>query len=339
MSEPLYLPAELWEPGTDKSARCRLCAQYCLIAEGASGKCGVRKNRSGSLLTRAANEVAAVNLDPVEKKPLYHFLPGTQTFSVGGFGCNFSCDFCQNSDISQYHLRWESGGNFMNPARVVSAAQKYRAASVSYTYNEPTVFFELMRPSAALAHEHGLYNIMVSNAYMSPEAFKRLDGLVDAANFDLKSFSDGFYRDYCGARLKPVLQTIARAVKAGWWVEVTTLLIAGLNDGGKELDSLASYIYNELGPDVPWHVSRFRPAFRMLNRPVTPLESIERAMEAGLRAGLNYVYAGNIPGHEAESTFCPSCKARLIGRVGYNIQVGFSGVCPDCGFEISGFWK
>lgn len=339
MSEALYSTAELWEAGAGKSARCRLCAQYCLIESGAHGKCGVRKNRGGTLLTRSASEVAAINLDPVEKKPLYHFLPGSMTFSVGSFGCNFSCAFCQNSDISQYNGRWEGGGNAASPSGLVRAAQKYRAASISYTYNEPTVFFELMRPTAELAHVQGLYNIMVSNAYMSPEAFERLDGLIDAANFDLKSFSDDFYREHCGARLKPVLQSIGRAVKAGWWVELTTLLIAGLNDGQAELEAIAGYIAGELGPDVPWHVSRFRPAYRMMDRSETPVESIERALEAGRGAGLNYVYAGNLPGHEAESTFCPACKARLIGRSGYNTELGFSGACPDCGRAIAGFWN
>lgn len=338
MSEALYTEAQLWEVKKDM-VLCRLCAQYCMIENGQPGKCGVRKNRDGALYTRSANEMASVNLDPVEKKPLYHFLPGTHTFSVGAFGCNFSCDFCQNNDISQRNYRWEGGGSAVNPDDLVRSAQKCRAASISYTYNEPTVFFELMRPSAALAHERGLHNIMVSNAYMSREAFEQLDGLIDAANFDLKSFNDKFYREYCGARLKPVLQTIGRAVKAGWWVELTTLLIPGLNDGQEELDSIASYIYNELGPDVPWHVSRFRPAYRMSDRPATPVESIERALEAGYRAGLNYVYAGNVPGHKSESTFCPDCKARLIGRSGYDTQPGFSGICHGCGAEIAGFWK
>ena len=339
MSEPLYSPAKLWESSGGQAVRCRLCAQYCRIAKGESGKCGVRKNRGGELFTRSADEVAAVNLDPVEKKPLYHFLPGTSTFSVGSFGCNFSCSFCQNSDISQYDPRWEGGGHAANPAGLVRSAQKYRAASISYTYNEPTMFFELMRPTAALAHAEGLYNVMVSNAYFSAEAFAELDGLIDAANFDLKSFSDAFYQEYCGARLKPVLQTVGRAVKAGWWVELTTLLIPGLNDGKDELAELASYIVNELGQDVPWHVSRFHPAYRMTERQPTPVESLERALEAGSKAGLRYVYAGNLPGHEAESTFCPSCKCRLVGRRGYNTNSGFLGICPDCNFEVAGFWK
>lgn len=338
MSEPLYTPARLWEEA-GKAVRCRLCAHYCLIGDGEDGKCGVRRNRGGKLFTRSASELAAVNLDPVEKKPLYHFLPGTFTFSVGSFGCNFSCDFCQNSDISQYAPLWDTGGSRATPATLVQTAQKYRASSISYTYNEPTVFFELMQPAAALAHDSGLRNIMVSNAYMSPEAFERLDGLIDAANFDLKSFSDDFYWHYCGARLKPVLQTIGRAARAGWWVELTTLLIEGLNDGQDELEALAAYIANEFGPDMPWHVSRFRPAYRMKDRPVTGVASLERALEAGQKAGLKYVYAGNVPGHDSESTRCPECGEQVIARHGYAVAPGFAGCCPGCGSAIAGVWK
>lgn len=339
MSGAFYTPALLWDEAPAGAAHCRLCAQYCLIAEDAAGKCGVRKNLGGKLLTRCAGEVAAMNLDPVEKKPLYHFLPGSRTFSLGSFGCNFSCSFCQNNDISQYCHLWEHGGHAADPAGLVRAAQKRGAASISYTYNEPTVFFELMRPTASLAHERGLRNVMVSNAYLSRECFAELDGLIDAANFDLKSFSDAFYREYCGARLGPVLKTLERAVGAGWWVELTTLIIPGLNDSPEELDAITAYIKEHLGQDVPWHVSRFRPAYRMTDRPVTGMDSMERALEAGYKAGLHYVYAGNVPGHQAENTFCPSCKSLLISRQGYAAQSGFNGICPECSYKIAGFWR
>jgi pyruvate formate lyase activating enzyme len=261
------------------------------------------------------------------------------TFSAGSLGCNFSCLFCQNSEISQYSARWSAIAQPASPAGLVEAALRHEARSISYTYNEPTVFFELMAASAALARERGLRNIMVSNAYLSREALDVLDGLVDAANFDLKAFSDSFYRDYCGARLKPVLQTLCRTVKAGWWVEITTLIITGLNDGEEELDNLAAFIAGELGPDVPWHVSRFRPAYKMLDRPPSAMASLERALEAGSRRGLKYVYAGNVAGHDAESTYCPQCKKKLISRRGFSVNPGFTSFCPLCGLRLPGIWE
>ncbi|MCL1889413.1 MAG: AmmeMemoRadiSam system radical SAM enzyme [Desulfovibrionaceae bacterium] len=330
--------AGLWEALPGGAARCRLCAHYCRLAEGEISRCGVRLNRQGKLLTRNAGELAAINLDPVEKKPLFHFLPGSQTYSLGSFGCNFSCRFCQNSGISQGAARKSGSGQRVAPEKLLDAAVKSGAASLSYTYNEPTVFFELLAACARTAKDKGLRNIMVSNAYLSKEGFSALDGLVDAANFDLKSFSDAFYRDYCGARLKPALQTLKRAIRAGWWVEVTTLIISGLNDSREELDQLADFLASELGPDLPWHVSAFRPAYLMPDHQPTPVASLERALEAGSRRGLRYVYTGNAAGHDAESTYCPACKKKLIARLGFLARPGFSGVCPDCGLKTPGIW-
>ncbi len=339
MSDKSYSKAKMWDAAEGGAVRCRLCAQQCLIENGATGKCVVRANRHGELFTRAAREVAAMNIDPVEKKPLFHFLPGSKTFSFGTFGCNFSCAFCQNHEMSQYCGRWRQPGQSVNAAMLVETAKKYKTASISYTYNEPTVFFELMQPCAALARDNGLRNIMVSNAYLSAETFAALDGLIDAANFDLKSFSDEFYKEYCGARLKPVLATLERAVKSGWWVELTTLIIGGLNDSKEELDSLAAYIAKELGPEVPWHVSRFHPAYKMMDRPITKTDALERALEAGYRHGLKYVYAGNVPGHDSESTICPGCGKALIHRHGFSAASGFNGACADCGTKIAGIWE
>jgi pyruvate formate lyase activating enzyme len=339
--------ARLWraygkpvEEGGKKTAlRCLLCSRYCRIEDGESGKCAVRFNRQGRLLTRTAGKVAAVNLDPVEKKPLFHFFPGSMTFSLGSLGCNLSCRFCQNSEISQYSDLWPSLEKPATPAALVETALRARAGSISYTYNEPTVFFELLEPCAILARKNGLRNVLVSNAYMSRETFSALDGLIDAANFDLKSFSDDFYRQWCGGRLKPVLQTLKRAVKAGWWVEVTTLVITGLNDSASELEQLASFIAGELGRTVPWHVSRFRPAYLMRDRPPTPPASLELALEAGHKHGLSYVYAGNMAGHGAESTYCPHCGKKLIPRCGFSVQGKFKGRCPDCGTGVPGIWE
>lgn len=334
----LYTEAALWKKARDGSVLCRLCACSCRLKDGESGKCRARLNRNGVLLTRAAGEASSIHLDPVEKKPLFHFLPGSLTFSIGGLGCNFSCRFCQNSEISQYSPRWQAISRAARPDTLVETAAASPARSLSYTYNEPTVFFELMAPCAALAKARGLRNIMVSNACLSRESFSALDGLIDAANFDLKSFSDEFYRKFCGARLKPVLQTIKRAARAGWWVELTTLIISGLNDSAPELDNLAAFIAGELG-QTPWHVSRFHPAYLMRDHAPTSTASLERALEAGYKHGLAYVYIGNVPGHAAEHTSCPSCKKVLLRRRGFSAEGDFAGLCPDCGASLPGVWR
>ena len=349
MDKPAFFtPARLWEPcSPGEETRCLLCRRFCRIKPDRLGDCGVRGNFSGSLYTAVGNSLAAVNLDPVEKKPLFHFLPGSMTFSVGSLGCNLHCAFCQNSGISQLSKACRQDPARIRPGRradaagIVEAARQSGAASISYTYNEPTMFFELMQDTAGLALAKGLRNIMVSNAYMSGECFAALDGLIQAANFDLKSFSPEFYSTWCKAELAPVLENIKAAVKSGWWVEVTTLLIGGLNDGPEELDALAGFIADELGPEVPWHVSRFHPAYQMQDRPPTPPESIERALECGQKRGLRHIYAGNIPGHASESTLCPACDAVILARYGYRTKAlgAEPGVCPNCGQTVAGVWE
>jgi pyruvate formate lyase activating enzyme len=338
-----FTPAELWRPG-ENFVQCGLCAHYCRIKPDLSGNCGVRTNFGGKLFTAVGNNLAAINIDPVEKKPLFHFLPGSRTFSVGSLGCNFHCKFCQNSGISQLPETIKAAprklraGNRVTPRALLASAVKNNCASISYTYNEPTVFFELMQATARLAGERGLRNIMVSNGYMSPECLDRLKELIQAANFDLKSFSGDFYKNLCGAKLKPVLETLKATRKQGWWIEVTTLVIGGVNDKKEELDSLAAFIAGELGPDVPWHVSRFHPAYLMRDIPATQPASLERALESGKKHGLKYVYAGNLPGHPSENTFCPSCRAVVLERVGFSTRVKGLGVCPECKEEIAGVW-
>ncbi len=331
-----------WPWPTPGRVQCALCSHRCVIAQGETGRCRVRVNLDGALYSLAADHVLAANLDPVEKKPLFHFLPGTATFSIGTEGCNMTCAFCQNHSLSQGRVPapGTAPGPFPAalPRRLVEAAVQSGAASISYTYNEPTIFFELLEPTARLAQERGLANILVSNAYQSRECLEALRPLVRAANFDLKAFTDDFYRQHCGARLKPVLETLRTAKKFGWWVEVTTLLIPGLNDSDEELRNIASFIKNDLGAEVPWHISRFRPMFRMTDRPVTPLSSLERALTAGLEAGLSFVYAGNVHGHESESTRCPACHAVAIPRRGYEAPRAATGRCPTCGDSIPGVW-
>lgn len=346
---PTAMPARLWEKhefrkergDTAESVCCRLCAKYCLLAPGQTGDCGVRGNSGGALVSLVGHSIAAANTDPVEKKPLFHFLPGSSVFSVGTLGCNFHCNFCQNSGISQLTYPPKKYGEPVTPQELVQTALRGGCRSIAYTYNEPTVFFELMQDTAQLAAKFGLRNIMVSNGYMSRECFDALNGIIHAINIDLKAFTGAFYQERCGARLQPVLQTLRRCAQNGWWLEVTTLLIPGVNDSAGELRDIAAFIATELGPDVPWHVSRFYPSYKMQDVPATGMGSISRALEAGARQGVRYVYAGNVPGHDSESTRCPACGNVLISRRGYRIEVpdrNFVGICRHCGCCIAGVW-
>lgn len=332
-------PAALWKPLADGRVSCRLCAHYCRITDGSRGLCGVRANKSGALFTLAYDRVAAAHLDPVEKKPLYHFQPGSLTFSFGTMGCNLSCTFCQNHSLSQPPRQGQAvAGEQVTPADLVAAAKRSGASSLAYTYSEPTVFFELMRDTADLARQHGLANIMVSNGFQSAKCLETLSGRIDAANIDLKSMNASFYERVCGAKLRPVLQNLVHMRKLGWWLEVTTLLIPDANDDAKELKELAHFLAAELGPDTPWHISRFHPAFAMRDTPPTPQESLEKAWEMGREAGLHYVYVGNVAGNGHSDTICPSCGAPVLRRAGMGLRAVrlHAGHCASCGARIAG---
>lgn len=334
----LYEPYPGISQNQHNLVKCVLCSQNCIIGPEKSGICGVRVNREGKLYSLSTRCVAAVNLDPVEKKPLYHFFPGTYTLSIGTEGCNFSCLFCQNYSLAhdiKSGGRNECLGREAHPAGIVAGALRSGAASISYTYSEPTIFFELMLRTAVHACENDLKNIMVSNGYQSPACLSALKDFIHAANFDLKAFSDGFYKKMCRARLEPVLNTLRQAVEFGWWVEVTTLLIPGENDSDEELFKLASFIKTELGSHIPWHVSRYHPAYK-LKIPPTPTESLVRAFAIGKEAGLDYVYIGNIAGHDGENTYCPECCELLVHRVGYDVEMHTGGECPRCGYILAG---
>jgi pyruvate formate lyase activating enzyme len=283
--------------------------------------------------------VTVLNLDPVEKKPLYHYLPGTMTLSFGTPGCNFACLFCQNYALS--HEARESGQVRLQkttPRALVDEARRRGAASLAFTYSEPTVFFELMAESADIALQAGLGTILVSNGFQSPDSLEALRDRIQAANIDLKSFREDFYREHCQARLAPVLDNLKAMRSFGWWVEVTTLLIPGCNDSPEEVRELARFISRELGPEVPWHISRFYPAFRMRELPSTPLASLERAARIGQEEGLRFVYLGNVQ-HALASTFCPRCGQTLLARLGYNVAgLPFDGICA-CGEHIPGVWN
>jgi pyruvate formate lyase activating enzyme len=315
---------------------CFLCAHHCRIVPGERGLCGVRENREGTLYTLVYGYPVSTAVDPIEKKPLFHFLPGSRSLSLATVGCNFACAFCQNADISQLpRVRGRVAGRPLSPEQVVEEALSAECASISYTYTEPTIFYEYARDCARLATSAGLKNVFVTNGYMTAEALEDIGGDLHAANVDLKSFSDEFYRTLVGARLKPVLDSIRRLRDMGVWVEVTTLLIPGRNDGADELRSLASFLVS-VSPDIPWHVSRFYPAYRLADVPPTPVASLERALHIGREEGLRYVYAGNIPGHPAESTVCPVCGETVIERQGFRLaRNGINkGCCPRCGAAI-----
>ncbi|WP_031388687.1 AmmeMemoRadiSam system radical SAM enzyme [Desulfonatronum thiodismutans] len=331
--------ARLWKPLKDEKVQCRLCAHFCVIAENERGRCGVRVNRRGRLYTLVRDTVAALNLDPVEKKPLYHYFPGTKTLSLGTMGCNLSCSFCQNSSLSQPPRRGEAvRGERVRAQAVVDLALRSKAASISYTYSEPTIFFELVEDVATRARERGLGNIIVSNGFQSRECLESWGPLIDAANIDLKAFSEGFYKDICGARLQPVLDNLKTIRGLGWWLEVTTLLIPGLNDDPGELRAMADFICRELGPQTPWHLSRFHPDYAMLDRPPTPPQSLKKAWEIGKEAGLSHVYVGNITGVAGEATECSGCGTPLLLRQGFHVRnIGMDdGACRACGAPVEG---
>ncbi|BCS88312.1 AmmeMemoRadiSam system radical SAM enzyme [Pseudodesulfovibrio sediminis] len=332
--------ARLWKSIGRDIVACRLCNHYCAIKSGRCGKCGVRENRNGTLYTLNYEKVAAMNLDPIEKKPLYHFQPGTKTFSFATMGCNMSCSFCQNWSLSQSPLDGDAiKGQPLSPEQLVSEALRLDADSIAYTYSEPTVFFELMQDTAKLAKEHGLKNIMVSNGFMSTECLEELANLIDAINVDLKCFTPEFYHQISGGRLEPVLDNLKRIKHdLKWWLEVTTLLIPGKNDSPEELDQLTDFLANEVGTDTPWHISRFHPNYRMTDAPPTSGDSLDMAYNMGKSKGLQYVYIGNMPGLDRQNTLCPGCGELLIERSGFGMTKSnlHNGKCTKCGHTIPG---
>lgn len=328
--------ALLYERIENDAVRCGLCAHRCRIPAGRSGLCGVRENRGGTLFALTADRIVAEHVDPIEKKPLFHYHPGSRSFSVAAAGCNFRCRFCQNFSISQLPLRGgPQAGRAATPDELVQAALDNRCRSISYTYTEPTVFFELARSTGIRARERGLGNVFVTNGYLTGEAAEACSAFLDAANVDLKSFSEDFYREVCGGSLQPVLDTIRRLWDAGVHVEVTTLLVPGLNDSPEEIARIADFLVG-VHPEIPWHVSAFHPDFRMTERPPTPPETLLETCRIGTGAGLKHIYGGNVPGLGRESTHCPACGALLVERFGFRVVRNRLDrpACPDCGAVI-----
>ncbi|MBC8473208.1 MAG: AmmeMemoRadiSam system radical SAM enzyme [Candidatus Omnitrophica bacterium] len=286
--------AMLYDKLDNDRVQCNLCAHCCKISLDSSGICGVRKNENGELYTLVYGDVIASHVDPIEKKPLYHFLPGSYSYSIATIGCNFKCSFCQNWEISQASKRQNTAsGHELMPEEVVREAKKNDCKSISYTYTEPTIFFEYAYETAKLAKKQGLYNIFVTNGYMTKETLNVIKPYLDAANIDLKSFREDFYKEMCGAHLKPVLDTIELMKKLGIWIEITTLVVTGKNDSDNEFKDIAEFIAN-LDPDIPWHISRFHPDFKYLEGKPTPIDALKRARDIGKKAGLRNIHLGNV---------------------------------------------
>lgn len=340
MSETAWLSKKL---GSGK-VLCQACAQACKLGEGEYGICGVRKVENGELQLLVYGLAAAVNVDPVEKKPMFHFMPDTKAFSLGTVGCNFSCEFCQNFDISQFPKEHDHQivGHEMPPERIVELAIEYGCDSIAYTYNEPVVFFEYTYDTAKLAHEKGLKNIYVTSGFETRKAIDLLAPYIDGMNIDIKGFTEEFYKEICGGRLKPVLDAVKYAHEKGIWVEVTTLLITGKNDSDEEIRNIAKFIAS-VDPAMPWHLSAFHPMYKMLDVPRTPGSTLRRAYKIGQEEGLKYLYVGNIDDEDYESTYCPNCKNRVIdrrGTIGQYVtnELDENGTCPHCGYHLEGVW-
>jgi pyruvate formate lyase activating enzyme len=319
--------------------QCLACSNYCVIANGKTGICGVRQNDNGKLRLLVENKAIAVNLDPIEKKPLFHFLPGATAFSLGTLGCNFGCEFCQNWDISQApkEATIEFWGEDWPPQKIVNYCQENNIPIIAYTYNEPTVWTEYALAVMKLAQKAKIKNVWVSNGYMSKETLELITPYLDAINVDLKSFREEFYQKIVHAHLAPVKENIKKIWKLGIWEEITTLVIPGLNDSEKELQEIAQFLV-KISPDLPWHISAFYPAYKMINISPTPKETLIRAYNIGKKAGLKYVYTGNIPDVNYESTYCPHCGTKIIERWGIEMIKNNlkEGKCPKCGTKIAG---
>jgi pyruvate formate lyase activating enzyme len=336
---PGAVPTILATALPDGSVRCGVCAHRCLVRPGRRGICGVRENRGGRLLCDAYGQVAAVGVDPIEKKPLFHVDPGTLAYSIATVGCPFHCMFCQNWEIAQApRLGLDVPQRPMTPATVVGEALRAGARSIAYTYVEPTVFLEYALDTGRLARDVGLRNLFVTDGYATPEAIDLLAPVLDAANVDLKSFDDAFYRRLCGARLGHVLEAIVAIRRAGIWLELTTLVVPEHNDSDAELRAIAAWIVATLGPYTPWHVSRFEPAYRMRDVSPTPHATLLRAAELGREAGLHHVYVGNAPELGLEDTRCAGCGLAVIVRSGYQVRslLAADGTCPSCRRPLEG---
>jgi pyruvate formate lyase activating enzyme len=319
---------------------CEICPRACKVAPKERGYCGARENFGGIYKTLVFGRACSANIDPIEKKPLSHFRPGTKALSIATAGCNVECKFCQNWEISQFRPEQISDMN-LQPETLVRMARERGVESIAFTYSEPVIFYEYVLATAKLAKQRGVDSVMISNGYIKREPMERLCEHLSAVKIDLKAFTEKFYKETCSGKLEPVLETLKLLKEKGMWFEIVVLVVPTLNDSKTEIREMCEWVNGELGPDVPIHFSRFHPTYKMKNLPPTPISTLTSAREIAMRAGLNYAYVGNVPGHEGESTYCSSCGKVVVGRVGYGIS-SFAiegGKCKYCDYPIPGVWR
>jgi len=333
-------PAMWYTPLNKGIVRCDLCPRRCRVPTGKRGFCGVRENRDGEYFSLVYGNPAAIHLDPIEKKPFFHVLPASTSFSLATAGCNLHCKFCQNWEISQAQPE-EIYSYDVSPDMIVRQAREMQALSVAYTYTEPTVFYEFMHDTARLVAEAGLLNVMHSNGFINPDPLQELCPLLDAANIDLKGFSESFYRELCEGQRAPVLESLKILKRSGVYLEITNLLIPTRNDDMEMVRRMSRWIKTELGADTPLHFTRFYPLYKLKSLPPTPVSTLEKARYTAMEEGLQFVYIGNVPGHQGANTFCPRCDRMIIRRAGFMVVENKveNGACPYCGAPIPGIWE
>ncbi len=333
--------ARYFEKLPNRKIKCLLCPRECVIDDQETGYCGVRENHKGTYYTLVYGRACSANVDPIEKKPLFHFFPGSKAFSIATAGCNVLCKFCQNWEISQ--ARPDQINSYtLFPADVAAYAKRTNCKIIAYTYSEPVIFYEYMYDCAEKGHEVGVRSVMITNGYIQAQPMRDLCDVLDAVKIDLKAFTEKFYREIVAGHLKPVLDTLILLKEEGMWTEIVYLVIPTLNDDPKELKQMCKWIMDELGADVPIHFSRFYPVYRLRNLPPTPPKTLEMARDIALDAGIHYAYIGNVPGHEGENTFCPQCKKVIIRRIGYQVlenHITARGQCEYCNQKIPGVWQ
>lgn len=334
-----YYPAKYYKKLNDGIIECTLCPRRCQVSDLERGYCGVRENISGEYYTLVHSKVCSANVDPIEKKPFFHFMPGSKAFSIATAGCNMNCKFCQNWSISQF--RPEDVNHFeLLPDKCIDIAKNNKCVSVAYTYSEPVIFYEYMLDCAKEAKQNNMRSVVITAGFIEKEPLNELIKSVDAIKVDLKAFTESYYNDICNGNLKPILETLIKIKSSGVWLEIVYLMLPGLNDSTQEISELCNWLYSNLGSDVPIHFSKFHPAYLMINLPSTPLESLEKAYDIAKNKGLHYVYIGNVYGHKTENTYCHNCSKLLIDRSGFQINVNkiINGECLYCQTSIPGVW-